>query len=167
MGKIKIKTNKNVIEMDFKANPLNNNLLFDICNLFDLENIYIDIFGVNGRKYNFSDKLLERKASVIVLKINSNDLTIKATVKEIPMIIEVLTEFDFDDLNIWDCYTDLEQYIKDKKPCKIPLFKPVELKIDSKFYLNFSPIEGQKVEIICDLSYDKQGLFEKITALVK
>ena len=55
------------------------------------------------------------------------------------------------------------------KNMKMPFFtvKPLNVKNDSKFYLNYNPLEGQKVEIICDIDYYTQDIADKIQSLIR
>lgn len=164
MKKVKITKNNKVIAFDFDGNLLKQDRMYRLCEIFALDEIYIDIYGARSRKEDFTKKLLD-KASLCVAPIdNTYGLAIKATIKDIPTISAVLSEFDFDDMNIWDCYTGWEKYLEDKAT-KSPFFtfKKLNVEIDNKFYLNY---KESKVEIICDLIYDKKELVAKITDLI-
>lgn len=168
MKKVKAIKNDKVIAFDFYANLLEHDKMYKLCELFSLNEIYVDIYGASNRINSFTATLLEKNTDIFVAQIdNSYGIAIKATIKNIPMIAEILSGFDFDEMNIWDCYTGWEQYLKDKST-KMPFFtiKPIKVESDSKFYLNYNLIEGQKVEIICDTVYDDQELFAKIQNLV-
>jgi hypothetical protein len=165
MTKIRVKKNQNIIGVDFRADLLKDNLLFEICKLFDLENIYVDIFGANGDK--LIEKLLEKDMTLIVFQADrSNGVAIKVTIERIPLIIKVLSECYFDEMNIWDCYTEWEQYLKDKEYRKIPVFGSAIIKYDGKFYLNYNKMDGQKIEIICDKRYSSEIIHQKLKELV-
>lgn len=169
MSKIKVIKNGQVTAVDFKTDLTKGNLLFEICRLFELDNIFIDVFGVSSRSENFVEKLLKSNASMMISQIDEScSFSIKTEIKSIPMILEVLDHIHFDEINIWDCYTDWENYLKIKN-MKMPFFtvKPLNVKNDSKFYLNYNPLEGQKVEIICDIDYYTQDIADKIQSLIR
>ena len=171
MKKIKVKKNDKVIAIDFCANLLKDNKLYKLCKEFNLVEIYLEIYSIDIRYKNFYELLLATNKNYITNfteKSGVQDIFIKTTVDESLSIMKLLSEFVFEGLTIWDCYTNWENYLEDKTT-KIPFFtiKRGEFKDNSNFYLNFNAYEGQKVEIICDLIYNKQGLFERLNELVK
>ncbi len=171
MKKIKVKKNDKVLAIDFYANLLKDNILYKLCKEFNLTEIYIEIYSIDTRHKNFYESLLAINKNYLTYfaeKSGVQDIFIKTTVVELSKIMDLLSEFVFEDLIIWNCYTNWRKYLEDKTT-KVPYFtiKRGEFKDDSNFYLNFNPYEGQKVEIICDLIYNKQELFERLTELVK
>ena len=166
--KIKIYRNQNVLSFDFKTNLIRKGRIHRICNLFKLDEIYMNIYGVYKQSENLIQALLEKEKSLIIEPIdNLYGLSIKVAVKNITKIVEVLALFDYEEINIWDCYTSWEKYLKDSNE-KQPFFtvKPINIECDSKFYLNYSPQDGNKVEIICDVKYDNQNILKELNELV-
>lgn len=172
MKKIKIKKNDKVLAIDFYANLLKEDILYKLCREFNLEEIYIEISSIDARRKNFLDSLLAINRNYLTNlteKCGMQNIFIKTKVdKSLKILINLLSEFVFEDLTIWDCYTNWEKYLEDTTT-KAPFFtiKRSEFKDNSNFYLNFNSYEGQKVEIICDLIYNKQDLFERLTDLIK
>lgn len=167
--KIKTYRNQNVLSFDFKTSLIQKDRVHRICSLFKLDEIYIDIYGVYKQSENLIRTLLGKENSLIIEPIdNLYGLSIKAAVKNITIIVEVLALFDYEEINIWDCYTCWKKHLKDineKQP--FLTVKPINIESDSKFYLNYSPQKGNKVEIICDVEYDNQNILKALNELVK
>ena len=54
-------------------------------------------------------------------KSGVQDIFIKTTVVELSKIMDLLSEFVFEDLIIWNCYTNWRKYLEDKTT-KVPYF---------------------------------------------
>jgi hypothetical protein len=163
MKKVKIIENEKIIAFDFNAAILKDNILFEICKELALTDIYVDIFGVHSSKYNFSKELVKKNGAFTLSSIDKfGSYAIKAKISDIPTIVEVLSVFDFNDLNIWDVYTDWDQYLIDKK-----IYKPISIISEAKVYLNYNPLEKHKVELYLDKSYNAKKIYQKIDKLVK
>lgn len=165
MSKIKVAKNDIVMAFDFNTNLLEQDKMYKLCEIFKLNEIYIDIYGASK---SFTETILKEKADIIVAQIgNSYGIAIKTNINNVPMIAEVLSKFDFDDMNIWDCYISWDKYLQDKNT-KIPVFtlKKIKYENDSKFYLNYNPKEGHEVEIICDIDCSCEKLTERIQKLI-
>ena len=80
--------------------------------------------------------------------------------------MEIISEFTFEDLNIWDAYNNWEDYLKDKSDSKIPVFKLFNKEDQSNFYLNYNPKEGNKTEIYCNPDYYSQELVQRLEEIV-
>ena len=61
MSKIKVSKNKKIVAFDFYSNLLDNDKLCNLCKLFNLQDIYMDIYTVDIRKKNFYQILLDKK----------------------------------------------------------------------------------------------------------
>ena len=99
------------------------------------------------------------------------DIHMKLDINNLANLLQLLAEFYFEEINIWDCYESWENYIEDKKDsASFFTFKSNKIinnKLNNnKFYLNYLPDEGNKVTIICDLAYKTQDLQRKLAACV-
>lgn len=167
MSKIKVSKNKKIVAFDFYSNLLDNDKLCNLCKLFNLQDIYMDIYTVDIRKKNFYQILLDKKICEKIFYVpykHLQDIHIKITIDKLPEISQLLSRFEFEEFTIWDCYTSWEKYLNDKT-AKTPFFT-FKLKInesDSKFYLNYKESE---ISIICDLIYDNQNMLKELSALI-
>ena len=182
--KIKGIINDKIIAFDFNVDLLKTQVLFEICKALDLNNIYIDIYGVDVIKCDFSEKLLEYNNALTISRMikTANSFSIKATIDDIPSIVKVLSEFQFDELNVWDAYTDWEQYLKNKEIFyQGPIFKLIsklkdsepepeaDLKQDSEsgVYINYNRTEGNQVEMYFDPNNNVERIRSKLVEIIR
>lgn len=174
MGKLKIQKSENVIAIDFYTNLLVSDRLYNICCLFQLKDIYIDIYSTYNQKKNLYRIIVDNKLSsqiFCVYRKHLQDIHIKIDINNLANLLQLLTEFYFEEINIWDCYESWENYIEDKKDiASFFTFKSNKIinnKLKSnKFYLNYLPDEGNKVTIICDLAYKNQDLLRNLATSI-
>ena len=124
MGKIKYRVNKTVVSYSFHKDILKNNTLYKICKMFDLSNVFMDIYSIDNCKSNFCT-FLEEKCENILLATSGNqrcqNVYLRVSINEISNISEILKDFYFEDISIWDCYTEWEQYLRDKNDYNISI----------------------------------------------
>lgn len=170
MKKIKIQKNNDIIAFDFYSKLLINNRLSNLCKVFLLEDLYMSIYMIDSRKGDLYKTLIDKKLiSQIsyVSKKHLQDIHIKLTINELPTITQLLSNFDFDELLIWDCYTDWDTYLKNET--SVPPFftiKSTNIKVENKFFLNYNLVESDKVEIVCDVRYGNKKLENKLSELI-
>lgn len=163
MSKIKMTVKDRIIAFDFKVDLLKSDILYEICKALNLSDLYIDIFGINIRNNGFAEKLTEKNRHILISKIKyENDLAIKAKVDDIAIILDVLSDFSFDEMNIWDVYTEWEQYLKDKNT-----YNPIPKTSEAKVYLNYNRFEGNRVELYLDKNFHAEEILRKLNELVK
>ena len=168
MKKIKYDVYNTAVVYSFHKDMLKNNLLlYELCKIFALSNVYIDIYSVDNHKKNFCE-LLETRCKNVLFATSGiqrcQDIHLKVSINEISSIAEILRDFYFEDINIWDCYTEWEQYLKDKNTYySIPIFKKAKIESTGLFYLNY---KEKNVEIICDSSYYCKNLKEELSKLL-
>lgn len=166
MGKINYKANKMVAVYSFHKDILKNNTLYELCKIFELSNVFIDVYSIENRKNNFCE-LIKSRCKNILLAVSGNrecqNIHLNASINEISSISLILKDFYFEDINIWDCYTEWEQFLKDKNDYSISVFKKVEIKENNLFYLNY---KENQVEIICNSSYYCRNLKEELNKLL-
>lgn len=156
--KIKQTKNDKVNSFSFSFDLSKGNYLKDILNLFLIDEIYICIYGFDNNIIfendlkEFQIKEFEKSLQCLVLCININDLSnLFAKINK-----------NFDELVIWNTYTDWETFIKTiKKPIHLLTFKKIKVKDDSCFYLDFNFKDFNNVEIISDLSFNNSRNIEK------
>lgn len=141
--------------------------LYNLCKLFDLQNIYMDILTVDIRKKNLYQILVDSKICEKIFYApykHLQDIYIQITIDNLPAILNLLSKLEFEEFIIWDCYANWERYLEDKTEKK-PFFTVKQKKDenDSKFFLNYKESE---VSIICDLMYDNQNLRQELNDLI-
>lgn len=82
MRKIKHKVNKLVDTYSFRKDILKNNTLYELCKIFDLSNIYMDVYSIDNGKSNVCE-LLRQRCENILLSSSGNQrcLDIHTTIK--------------------------------------------------------------------------------------
>ena len=152
MKKIKIQKNNDIIAFDFYSKLLINNRLSNLCKVFLLEDLYMSIYMIDSRKGDLYKTLIDKKLiSQIsyVSKKHLQDIHIKLTINELPTITQLLSNFDFDELLIWDCYTDWDTYLKNET--SVPPFftiKSTNIKVENKVRYGNKKLENKLSELI-------------------
>lgn len=167
MKKIKTIENDEINVYSFKLNLLKDDNLYKICRVLNLNTVYIDIFGIGKRSLELSKKLSLRNNGLMLYMIdNSGGLAIKSSISDLPIIVETLIDYEFDELNIWDVYTNWEKYLLDKKHNPIYFSKTPKLNNNNKIYLNYNIHAGKKVELFidrsCNIERINEGLYNTI-----
>lgn len=156
MVKVKKKTTNKSLSLIIRSKNINKQL-FNILSIFDIKNIFLQIFSNNLKFDVFQDFLKNNNINYI---LDKNCLTLdinKIFLKEIFSLIELI---DYDEINIFNKYISWQQFnINNKKTS----FKDIDILPD--FYLNFNVYENNYLEIICDLSYNKDEILEKLNKL--
>ena len=151
--KIKCKSNDRVFYYDFQFNLAKGDCLKKILELFQIEEIYLCIYGLSKRKnLEGSKNFIEIKnLQILSHSKSSNDLAININVSSLTALFSIIKD-DFDELLIWSVFTDWKSFVKDQLNLEsfftfrnTPI---VDLPIS--FFLDFSPYKGNSVEIICD-----------------
>ena len=170
MGKLKVQKNTNVIAFDFCADLLAFDRLYNICCIFNLKEVYMDIYSAYNQKSDLNKIIVDSKLVSRIFCVRRKylqDIHIKLTINELPTITQLLSNFDFDELQIWDCYTDWDTYLKNET--SVPPFftiKSTNIKVENKFFLNYNLVESDKVEIVCDVRYGNKKLENKLSELI-
>ena len=162
MGKLKVQKNTNVIAFDFCADLLAFDRLYNICCIFNLKEVYMDIYSAYNQKSDLNKIIVDSKLVSRIFCVRRKylqDIHIKLTVDSLSMIMQLLAGFNIEGLNISDCYNSWENHVEDiKKPIPYLTIKPIKVQSGGKFYLYYLPDEGHKVTIICDMKYDNQDI---------
>ena len=171
MGRIKVQKNTNVITFDFYSDLLTLDRLYNICCVFNLNEIYLDIYSAYNHKKDLNELIANSKLVsriFCVQRKHLQDIHMKLTVEDLPVVVQLLADFNFEGLNIWDCYDIWENYIKNiSEPIPFFNFKHNKVQVKSGFYLDYIPDEGQRVTIICDIKYYNQDIQRRLTACIK
>ena len=170
MGNLKVQKNANVIAFDFYADLLAFNRLYNICCMFNLKEIYMDIYSVYHKKSDLNKIIVDSKLVSRIFCVRRKylqDIHIKLTVDSLSMIMQLLAGFNIEGLNISDCYNSWENHVENiKKPSPYFIIKPIKAQSGGKFYLDYLPDEGHKVTIICDIKYDSQDIQRQLVACI-
>lgn len=164
MNKIKFQNKGNIITIDFYTDLLQENKLYKFCNLFNFKFLYLNIFMVNINKGDLYKTLIEKKIASEIFCVSRNnlqDIYLKVTTNNLGKIVPLLKSYDFDEIEVWDCYVNWELHLKDfTKPSSFFTIKKSKDKSKSKFFLDFNLVENNKVQVICDCDYEKYILEE-------
>ncbi len=167
MRKIKHKVNKLVDTYSFRKDILKNNTLYELCKIFDLSNIYMDVYSIDNGKSNVCE-LLRQRCENILLSSSGNqrclDIHLKISINDVSNVAEILRDFYFEDINIWNCNTDWEQHLKDMYDYSIPIFKKIKIDINDLFHLYY---KENQVEIACNSSFYSKNCEEELNKLLQ
>ena len=164
MKKIKVTVNDKVIALEFKVNILEGNILSEICKELELSEVYIDVFNVDTNKTNFAQNLIGKNNTLKIAPIGQGGYAIKATSSDISTLIECLPKSYCCELNVWNVYTDWEQYLKDKATYKSVSKTATES--ETKVYLNYNQLEGNTVELYLDTNYNAEKVHRKLSEII-
>ena len=171
MEKLKINNNKHVLSFEFHTDLLAFDRLYNICRLFEFEDIYMDIYSICNREKDLYNNLSDNKLTSQVFcarRKHFEDIHIKLSLNCLPQLLQILADYEFEEINVWDCYDSWENYIEDKKNiAPFITLKSDKVISNNKFYLNYVPDEGGKVTIICDLSYKNEDLQNQLAKYIK
>ena len=160
--KIKTIKNKKVSSFEFVFDLSKGNTLFNILKLYKLEKVYICIYGLKQVGLN-------KYKDIIFDRLYENDLVfiVDITVENIRNLLKVL-QGDFEELLVWNCYTDFDKFIDDTITLSsfLTLKKTRQFTDDSQFYLSFNHIDNI-VEIVCDINIDNNVSKEILNKLLE
>ena len=160
--KIKTIQNKKVSSFEFVFDLSKGNTLFNILKLYKLEKVYICIYGLKQVGLN-------KYKDIIFDRLYENDLVfiVDITVENIRNLLKVL-QGDFEELLVWNCYTDFDKFIDDTITLSsfLTLKKTRQNTDDSQFYLSFNHIDNI-VEIVCDINIDNNVSKEILNKLLE
>lgn len=149
--KIKAIMNKNISSFEFAFDLSKDNTLSNILKLYNLEKVYICVYSqtqdrINKHKGVIFDRYYENKNDFIFI--------VEIMVENIGSLLQVL-QGDFEELVVWNCYTNFERFIKDTiTPSSFFTLKKINaVTNDSQFYLSYNHVDNI-VDIICDIDID-------------
>lgn len=127
----------------------------------------MDVYSIDNGKSNVCE-LLRQRCENILLSSSGNqrclDIHLKISINDVSNVAEILRDFYFEDINIWNCNTDWEQHLKDMYDYSIPIFKKIKIDINDLFHLNY---KENQVEIACNSSFYSKNCEEELNKLLQ
>lgn len=96
---------------------------------------------------------------VEILKDNNHmqEIALEIDVNMIAYLLSIIGN-ELPEITVWSRYLDWEMFISMiSGMIKFSKYSKVPIKEEGSFYLDFNPYEGNKVEIICDASFNDSG----------
>lgn len=156
---IKKVISEKITAFDFYLDITKSNLLSCLCTECGLEEIFVEIYTIDKNKISFSQVLLQLGFNLVSIpyKNGSQDVAIKMNVSQLSIFASKLSEYDFEELTVWNVDKRWEQHL---------FFKSARGKIavedESNLYLCYNHAE-KAVELYLNPCYD----VEKIEKLIK
>ena len=151
--KIKGKSNGQAYSFSFQMNLTKGERLKNILEFYEIEEVYLCIYGLNERRIDRDEqKQIEiKKIETIEHSKFSKDIAININASSLPNLFTTIKD-NFDELIIWNVYTDWKTFLKQQTQVDsfISFHKASIEDLPACFFLNYSPYEGNCVEIICD-----------------
>lgn len=154
--KIKQVINKKVNSFEFSFDLLKKDYLKSLLYLYEIQQVYICIFGIDKNKEEHFIEYLHNSNLQDWQDINGYEYAIKINVNDISTLLSIIGS-DFDELVVWNCYTDWETFIQDVNDVPFFSLKKTALKMVPTFYLRLDICAHNFVEIICDLEFNNGG----------
>ena len=102
MKKIKYKTNKQVTSIEFSVDKKGYDFLFGLCEIFDLKDIFIDIYTAVIKEQDY--KALSKVDNILIATADRNaktkDIHLKATTENLLQITKLLEVCNFEYLEL-------------------------------------------------------------------
>lgn len=160
--RIKQILNDKVNCFDFYFDLSKEDYLQEILTIFKLKEVYLCFYGVDN---NFNLSSLSKFCEVSLFQdISTNkrvkDVAIKICVSEITKVFSFIHD-DFDELDVWDCYSDWGSFIIAQTKFPIFTFKRNQQVQHEGFYLEFCPYKDDEVRIISYLSFNDSAKITK------
>ena len=150
--KIKSILNNKISSFEFKFDLSKGEYLKKILELYCMPEIYVCVYGLN--KQDIKDKL--NKIGFRIFRMSTcsqslQDFALNIKICELTNLFSIIGN-DFDEIIIWNCFTDWESFIKEQlnKDSFLTLHKKDIEETPLSFYLDFCPCKCNRVEIICD-----------------
>lgn len=152
--RIKQTLTKQVNSFDFCFDILKKDYLEQILKLFELDKVYFCIYGVD-KNFDFERLNKCKKERLEIIKhSNCEDIILEIDVDMISALLSILKD-NLYEIVIWSIYLPWALFIDMLNDCDnfFTFYKKNMLSKDY-FYLDFNSCEGNKVEIIYDISYN-------------
>ena len=169
--RIKQTINNKVNSFDFYCDLTKNNRLNKILELFQIDDVYVCIYGVDDKNRFNEIKTKIKINNMFLPSCKKNilpDLILDIDINEIPKLFSIINNV-FDELVIWNKKEDWNKFIEIlNKPIPFFTFFKTDTKNTSEFYLDFIVSDFNRVIIISDLSFHnskyitKENMIDKI-----
>ena len=154
--KIKQIKNDKINSFEFSYDLSKGDYFKKILELYLIDEMYLCLYGLSDKKIfdNSQTKIKIKRLSLLSSCKSSQNFVLNISVDEISNLLSIIDN-NFDELVVWDPYTNWEDFIKTlNKPVPFLSFSQASVKDDTHFYLNFNKSNFYNVEIISDLSFN-------------
>lgn len=152
---IKKTVNKKVSAFDFYMDITKNNLLSYLCTICHLEELFIEIYSVEKNEISIFQKLIQMGFNIVNIpyKNGIQDVAIKINVSELSTLLSTLSEYNFEEMTVWDANERWEQHLY-----LAHVYKNIYIVNEHNLYLCYNHSE-RKVELYLDPSYDHEKIY--------
>ena len=161
--RIKQIKNDKINSFEFSYDLSKGDYLKKILELYMIDEIYICIYGLSGKMIldNIQTKIHIKKHALLPSFKSSQNLVLNINLDEMSNLFSIINNA-FDELVIWNPYTNWENFIKSlNEPEPFLTFCKSDIKDDTEFYLNFRASDFNNVEIISNLSFNNSRNIDK------
>ena len=158
MNLFKKKVTKKSVSFKIPLKGFNDNYV-ELLQLFELKSFFIELFNINNKKYNIINFL--EKYNFDYSFLDNYYLCINVANKNVEKLIKAISKSEFDEINIFDRYTDWKTFCKTREVYDVKRIKSLP-----SFYLNCNLYENNYIEIICDLKYNTDIIYESLNKLL-
>lgn len=153
-NRLKIKRNKQISYYRFPAKSFTSEKIANICLQTKIDNFFIEIYGLQKNEIDDMGKILFDNG----IYANSDLVNVSGCfVASIPAVktqwfLIYIARIDFDEILIWDCYTTIEQFLKNKLALR-------NVKNENNyFFLDYNRYENGFAELYLDPTIDSQNI---------
>lgn len=152
--RIKQIKNDKINSFEFSYDLSKGDYLKKILELYQIDEIYICIFGLNDKKIfdNIQTKIEIKKFSLLSSSKSLQNFVLNISLDEISNLLSIIDN-SFDELVVWDPYTNWGNFNKSFNEPPFLTFSKASIKDDTDFYLIFKKSDFNNVEIISNLSF--------------
>lgn len=151
--------NSKVNSFVFSKDISSGDFLKEILKLFHIEEVYVCFYSYKCLPLEMLETISAYKLWEIKIptKEYQESLIVKIIPENFNLLIKQLSEFEYNELIVWNCYTDWENFCKD-----LTRYSTTSVSNTQSFYLDYNIYDGKKCEIICDI-----GLNEAVKNITK
>ncbi|MDR2957334.1 MAG: hypothetical protein LBU61_04015 [Coriobacteriales bacterium] len=156
--KLKTTFSGKMLAFDFTSDLLENELLYFLCKECNLSVIFLEIYSVDSRMKDLFQELYDLGFDTVSIpyKDKFQDIALKVDLSRIPVLIQMISEYDFDEITVWDGCTHWEQHLFRKSARR-----KIEEEDTYRFYLCYNSSE-KKVELYCDPNFSPENIINVI-----
>lgn len=145
--------NNKVNSFTFTKFSCKGNSLEKILKLFQVEEVYVCFYSNKSLPLNTLQTILDSKLCQVKLptKKHQESLIVKISTENCNILLDWLSDYEYDELIIWSCYTDWENFYKD-----LTNYTTTSASNVPSFFLNYNVYDGNTCEIICDIKFNER-----------
>lgn len=144
--------NKKVNSFTLTKFSCKGNSLEKILKLFQVEEVYVCFYSNKSLSLNTLQAILDSKLCQVKLptKKHQEALIVKISTENCYILLDWLSDYEYDELIIWSCYTDWENFYK-----HLTNYKTNSASNVPSFFLSYNVYDGNTCEIICDIKFNE------------